>query len=331
MASFKAKTIHRDISPPPPSPPIHQVFILLLYIRPHAGRNRGIRVIPEFDTPGHVNSWGWAFPSILANCSKAASQILDVSNNETYSVLWKVLRQAAIDFPDQFCHLGGDEVDYNCWKNDPAVSKWMKEKGLKNGKEVQFYHTRRMLILAKIVGKQGMLWQEAADEKYIRMLPKETVVQVWKWDPDLDQNSAGLQTGLATDEYWLSELSRISKTHRTVLSAPWYLNLAAGGDQNAWRKFWEVDPLRFDGSADQRRNVIGGEACLWGEMVDETNALQKTWPLAATVAERLWSIENDWNSNDTLERLEAFRCRLVFQGIDASPLRPGYCHPYYQP
>lgn len=72
--------------------------------------------MPEFDTPGHVQSWGWSFPSILANCSKKAASVLDVSNNETYSVLWKVFRQAANDFPDQFVHLGGDEVDPDCWK-----------------------------------------------------------------------------------------------------------------------------------------------------------------------------------------------------------------------
>lgn len=212
-------------------------------------------------------------------------------------------------------------------QRDPSVSKWMKEKGFANYKEVQLYHTSRVLSFGKVVGKQSVLWQEAADDKYIHKLPKDVVIQVWKWNPDLGRSTWSQKY---SDEYWLSELRRISRTHRVIVSAPWYLNLAAGGDQNVWRRYWEADPLGFDGSADQKRNVIGGEACLWGEMVDKTNALQKTWPLAASIAERLWSIESDWDSKDALERLDAFRCRLVHQDIDAAPLRPGYCYPYHQ-
>ena len=43
------------------------------------------------------------------------------------------------------------------------------------------------------------------------------------------------------------------------------------------------------GSRAQKELVIGGEAAMWGEYTDAANALAKTWPDAAAVAERLWS------------------------------------------
>lgn len=89
--------------------------------------------------------------------------------------------------------------------------------------------------------------------------------------------------------------------------------------------------------------VIGGEACLWGEMVDGTNLLSVAWPRAAAVAERLWSQGGDGGGGDassssslppsslfevdedTRERMRVHRCRLVARGVPASPVGPFEC------
>lgn len=85
--------------------------------------------------------------------------------------------------------------------------------------------------------------------------------------------------------------------------------------------------------------VIGGEACVWGEMVDATNLLPVAWPRAAAVAERLWSSADGDGADDssspshslfgvdedTRERMRVHRCRLVARGVPASPVGPSSC------
>ena len=41
---------------------------------------------------------------------------INPARNETYALLWKLLREAATAFPDSYIHLGGDEVPFDCWQ-----------------------------------------------------------------------------------------------------------------------------------------------------------------------------------------------------------------------
>lgn len=243
-------------------------------------------------------------------------------------------------------------------QSNADVQDWMKNQGYgRDYSRLQAYHTGRVVRLAEAAGKNAMVWQEAAEEPGIKNLPELTVVQVWKWAKDLGKvaQSAGLRgveaaykgqqaaalrgwpsamqgalswlTGAgasSSDDYWRSEMSRVTKTHRAVLSAPFYLNLAAP-DEAAWEKYWQVEPASFSGTAEQKERMVGGEASVWGELVDATNALQKTWPLAAAVAERLWSDQSVQDLDTARERLQELRCRLMIRGIPAAPLGPGFC------
>ena len=321
-------------------------------------RARGIRVIPEIDTPGHVASWARAHPEIVTRCGGGSEAPrlgpLNPAENGTYTVLWQLLREVASLFPDAFMHVGGDEVEVGCWLQDPGVVAWMEEQefGRDVGKVLE-YHMQRVIGLAEAAGKEAIVWQDVMDEEGWGVgegLPKSTIVQVWKWSKDLvgggdkgagkssrrksrralhmaSKTSSSLYASSTQGDssYWLSELAHVTKTHRAILSAPWYINLAPSGDASVWKSYYTVEPLDFKAGIDQKDMVIGGEACVWGEQVDETNSVSKTWPLAAAVAERLWSEEQVRDVEEAEDRLRAFRCRLLARGVEAAPLWPDYC------
>ena len=72
--------------------------------------------------------------------------------------------------------------------------------------------------------------------------------------------------------------------------------------------------------------VVGGEACMWGEYVNEFSIVPRVWPRASAVAERLWSDREVTDVNDAARRLEEHTCRMNKRGIAAQPPNgPGFC------
>ena len=119
---------------------------------------------------------------------------------------------------------------------------------------------------------------------------------------------------------------------RCILSACWYLQRISYGED--WQHFYQCDPRTFNTSAtfEQKQLVLGGTICMWGEYVDNTNVLSRTWPRAAAPAERLWSAAEINDPAFMEPRLQAHRCRMVFRGYPAEPtFARGYCDVEYNP
>lgn len=273
-------------------------------------RMRGIRVIPEFDTPGHTQSWGKGQKDLLTPCHKDPTQQnsfgpINPVLNTTYSFLTKFFKEISKVFPDKYVHLGGDEVEYWCWASNPDIEKFMKEKGFgRDFKQLECFYTHKLLDIIASTNKSSIVWQEVFDIG--AKLQPGTVVQVWK------------------EDMYNKEVSQITDAgFPVILSAPWYLDVISYGQD--WRTYYQVEPLNFPASQQQKNLLIGGEACLWGEYVDATNLTPRLWPRASAVGERLWSQKNVRSMSGAYDRLTRHRCRMVRRGIAAEPLFTGYC------
>nr|AYV99610.1 venom polypeptide [Dolopus genitalis] len=269
-------------------------------------RLRGIRVVAEFDVPGHTRSWGQSHPEILTQCEGNYAGKMGPINpikSTSYDFL-KVLFKEVLDvFPDRYLHVGGDEVGFECWESNSQISSYVRTKG------ITFTDLQRIFmenVTRMITDRQAIpvVWQEAM-VKDVNM-PNNTVVQVWTGN-------------------WRDLLQTFTKKgHRVLMSQCWYLDhLLTGGD---WLKFYRCEPHDFLGTDDQKKLVMGGEACMWSEVVNNRNVLQRIFPRVSAAAERLWSPRETTNTDNAKRRLEEHTCRMIHRGIPAQPPNgPGIC------
>ena len=113
-------------------------------------RLRGVRVIPEFDTPGHTLAWGsGGGKGFLADCRDYTGEIIegeygpiDPTKEENFKIMDKLVGEIKDVFADDYLHLGGDEVSKKCWANSPDITAWLAEHDNIRHVFIDHIHTR---------------------------------------------------------------------------------------------------------------------------------------------------------------------------------------------
>ena len=259
-------------------------------------RARGIRVVPEFDMPGHTTSWLLAYPEIGAgeDIKELPQQFgipeaeLDPSNEKTYKFLDEFIGEMAEIFPDEYFHIGGDETAGKGWLANPRIADFMKKKGFTTAAELQNYFNTRLLPILKKHGKKMMGWDEILNPA----LPKDIVVQSWRGEDSLAAGAAQGYVGL--------------------LSAPYYLDA-----QKTSAEMFLADPIPADTklTAEEQKRVLGGEVCMWAEQIDAETVDSRVWPRTLAIAERFWSPQNDTDVKDMYRRLRIASLELEDVGL----------------
>jgi hexosaminidase len=260
-------------------------------------RDRGIRVIPEFDVPGHTTSWFAAYPE-LASAELPYSiertwgifkPTMDPSRESTFTFLNNLFGEMTALFPDPVFHIGGDEVDDTQWKSSGSIRDFEITHGIKDSHALQSYFNTRLQAILKAHGKTLMGWDEVLEPG----LEPGAIIQSWRGPASLAEAA--------------------KKGYFAVLSAGYYLDhlLPAA-------KHYAVDPLAAETAALtplESSRILGGEACMWDEYATDETVDSRIWPRMAAIAERFWSPKELTNTESMYSRLPAITRGLEFTGI----------------
>jgi hexosaminidase len=377
--------------------------------------NLGIRVLPEFDLPGHASAIAVAYPEFMTEQKSYEMErgwgvfepLLDVANPKVYQFIDTFIAELVGLFPDQYLHIGGDEVNPKQWQESEDINALMLKHNMKDAYDV---HTFFNVKVQKIVAKHKRIMM-GWDEILHKDLPKDIVVQSWRGLEGLNDIagngyqallSAGYyldqpqattyhygidplenlaladqkanevrQVNMKADENWRTwsfvmprlkgkavkgSLTLINDKKSNSLSGYLKLNKhhhkkiamhSSSKDlednqvvfsHNSW-----MGPMRFELSVspegalsgftlignsyypidkkgvvqqnevnitlqpllaiEQTENILGGEAALWTEMVDERNVDLRIWPRLFAIAERFWSPQSLKDSDYMNQRL----------------------------
>ncbi len=259
-------------------------------------KERGIRVIPEFDIPGHTTSWLVGYPELSS--ANADYQIeknygifnpsLNPAKESTYSFLDEFLGEMALIFPDEYIHIGGDENKGIDWDNNKKIQKFKDKNSYTSNSELQAYFNTRVLDILTKHGKKMIGWDEVFEES----LPVSVAIQSWRGKESL--------------------YSFAKKGYAGLLSNGYYLDMA-----NDLKVYYENNPLPLNADLTQTEKelIYGGEATMWSELVNEKTIDSRIWPATLAVAERLWSSNENCNTNAFYNKVGAISNQLEEHGL----------------
>ena len=305
---------------------------------------RGIRVVPELDLPGHSTSILTAFPSLAAVKRAYVLQdhwgvfdpVMDPTKEATFIFLDTLLTEVASLFPDHYFHIGGDENNGKDWSRNDSIQRFMKRTGLNTTVALQNYFNKRVQGILKKSNKHIIGWDEILmkeidgerardffekgeyDELIQTDVPKDIVIQSWR----------GMEALLAAAK----------NGYKSILSKGYYIDLM----QPAWYHYLN-DPVpnnntliipdseanfnRFESTIiekikkgvnlltpNEQQNIIGGEATMWTEHVTPETIDSRIWPRTAAIAERFWSPASIRDLDDMYLRMDKISLQLEWVG-----------------
>ena len=264
--------------------------------------NLGIRVIPEFDVPGHASAILTAYPELgskdgyeynIERFAGVFDPTLNPSKEVTYLFLETLFREITPLFPDEYFHIGGDENEGKHWDENQEIQVFKKKHNLKTNHDLQTYFNIKLEKILKEFGKKLMGW----DEILTPSTPTSAVIHSWR----------GKQEGLKQSTL----IEAAKKGYQTVLSNGYYIDRLLSVTHH-----YSVDPI---GDAiltkEEREKILGAEATMWSELVTPQTIDSRIWPRTAAIAERFWSPKNITDIDNMRKRLKVVNFQLEELGI----------------
>ncbi|MDG1194401.1 MAG: family 20 glycosylhydrolase [Polaribacter sp.] len=264
--------------------------------------NLGIRVVPEFDVPGHASAILAAYPELgskedynynVERFSGIFNPTLNPSKEVTYLFLETLFREITPLFPDEYFHIGGDENEGKHWDGNEEIQEFKKKHNLKTNHDLQTFFNIKLDKVLKKLDKKLMGW----DEILTPSTPTTAVIHSWR----------GKHEGLKQSTL----IKAAKKGYQTVLSAGFYIDRVLSVDNH-----YNIDPI---GNAvltkDERKRILGAETTMWSELVTPLTIDSRIWPRTAAIAERFWSSKEVNDLDNMKKRLKVINFQLEELGI----------------
>ncbi|MDZ7723685.1 MAG: family 20 glycosylhydrolase [candidate division KSB1 bacterium] len=233
--------------------------------------DRGIRVVPEFDMPGHATSWFVGYPEYASAPGPYSIErewgimdpVFNPAEDNTFEFLRAFYQEMCALFPDESMHIGGDENNGVHWDANKEIQAFKQEKGFADNHQLQNYFVSRVHDILKDYGKIMVGWEEIMHPDS----PKNIIIQSWR----------GKNT--------LMDAAR--NGYRVILSKGYYIDLMKSAEHH-----YLNDPVTKEMrlTREEQERIIGGEATMWGEFVTPELIDSRIWPRTAAIAERLWAL-----------------------------------------
>lgn len=288
--------------------------------------DRGVLIVPEFDTPGHVGAILEAYPELRAappdpnDRFAAINGTLDPSSEATYRFLDGLFAEMARLFPGRYFHMGGDEVNAGAWAKAPQVQAFMKAHGLASQAQMEGYFHRRLARALEADGKIPIGWEEVAAAG----APADVVIQAWRTSNGVADSVLGGHPTIVSAGYYLDQLRTAAQSYAVD---PYDLE-ADGFTPAEGAAAKAANPLAGAAVAPlvlrplppltpaQAALVLGGEGELWSELVRDEMLDGRLWPRSAALAERFWSAADVRDPADMYRRLVVVQDELRRLGLE---------------
>lgn len=327
----------------------------ITYVISYAKR-RGVRVIPEFEVPGHSRAGYLALNKSVLACENSwwSNDVgldytavepppgqLEILNDETYEVVEGIYGELSEMFEDHIFHVGGDELQINCYNFSTVTQDWFAANSSRTFEDlVQYWVDKAIPIFERVKDRKLMMWEDIlTSQGRAHKIPQNVIIQAWATDNKHVQSltEKGYDVVVSTNNFlyldcgyggWVTNDPRYVQT---ASNNPFNLGLGGSwcGPYKTWQRIYNFN-ITANLTEEQLQHILGGEAALWSEQVDSVVLIQKIWPRTAALAEILWSGNADPNTGHlrttwmTL-RILNFREYLLASGYLVSPLVPRFC------
>lgn len=282
--------------------------------------DRYIDVIPEIEMPGHSEAALQCYPQYICD-GVETSGVYCAGNDGTFDFLQNIIGEVVELFPNEYLHIGGDEVGKGAWLQCRKCKKRMREENLHDGEELQSYFVKRMERFIHSKNRKLIGWDEILEGG----LPERATVMSWR----------GVQGGIEA----------ANAGHDVVMSpgSPCYFDHSQGksefeppswGGYNNLLKVYDFDPVPEEIASDKKHHILGGQANLWTEQIQTLSHVQYMMlPRICALSEALWTDGEQKDKRAFIEKMDFHFDRLQALGYNfaGSALSPDYEVSYDKP